>query len=180
MKKWTIQIDYLSEQVLTNFGNLHIDQLNWKPNPSQWSIAQILEHLIVVNESYFPTLQSLKEGRYSTPFIGKINFVVSYLGNTILKSVEPNNKKKIRTFSIWEPSKSEVPSGIIDRFVLHQGKLKSIIENSSEFLNSGAVISSPVNKMIVYKLDVAFDIIVAHEQRHFQQAQEILQKMNEI
>jgi hypothetical protein len=39
------------------------------------------------------------------------------------------------------------------------------------------VISSPANKNIVYKLETAFDIIVSHEQRHLEQAKEILQLM---
>ena len=52
-------------------------------------------------------------------------------------------------------------------------------ENFAELLEwhlaNGVVISSPANKNIVYKLEVAFDIIVSHEQRHLEQAREVLQ-----
>jgi hypothetical protein len=41
-------------------------------------------------------------------------------------------------------------------------------------LEKGTVISSPANKYIVYKLETAFDIIVAHEERHLEQAKEVL------
>jgi len=34
------------------------------------------------------------------------------------------------------------------------------------------IISSPANKNIVYKLRTAFEIIIAHEQRHFEQSKE--------
>jgi hypothetical protein len=51
------------------------------------------------------------------------------------------------------------------------------IEAAKELVEKGVVISSPANKNIVYKLETAFDIIVSHEQRHFEQAKEILQLM---
>jgi hypothetical protein len=35
------------------------------------------------------------------------------------------------------------------------------------------VISSPANRFIVYKIGRAFDIIVAHEERHLNQAKEV-------
>ena len=84
----------------------------------------------------------------------------------------------MKTFPIWEPSESQIPPGVLNRFALHQSELKSLIENSADLVQRGVVISSPANKNIVYKLETAFDIIVAHEQRHFEQAKEVLQVMN--
>lgn len=49
-----------------------------------------------------------------------------------------------------------------------------MIKNSEDLLVNGIVISSPANKNIVYKLETAFNIIVTHEQRHFEQAKEVL------
>jgi hypothetical protein len=45
-------------------------------------------------------------------------------------------------------------------------------------VDKGTIISSPANKIIVYKLEIAFDIIVAHEKRHLEQAREVLQILN--
>ena len=77
MKKWTSTLDNITEQFIAQFGTLTNDQMNWKPNPNTWSIAQNLDHLIVVNETYYPVLSALKEGKYKTPFIAKIGFIVS-------------------------------------------------------------------------------------------------------
>jgi hypothetical protein len=41
-------------------------------------------------------------------------------------------------------------------------------------VENGTIISSPANKNIEYKLETAFDIIVAHEKRHLEQAREVL------
>ena len=84
----------------------------------------------------------------------------------------------MKTFPIWEPSTSEISGDIIDRFSRHQEALKHLIESSEDLVAAGTVISSPANKHLVYKLETAFDIIIAHEQRHFEQAREVLAKLN--
>ena len=175
MKKWTSQIDIITENFVTEFGTLSEALLNWKPNPQAWSIAQNIEHLIVVNETYYPVLTSVKAGTYKTPYIGKIGFMVSFLGKTVLNAVKPDRKKKMKTFPIWEPSVSEIKGDILSRFENHQNMLKHHIETSKELVEKGNVISSPANRYIVYKVETAFDIIISHEQRHLEQAREVLQ-----
>ena len=179
MKNWTAILDNITKQSQTEFGGLTTEQLNWKPNSGTWSIAQNIDHLIVVNETYYPVLTSLKDETYKTPFIAKIGFIVSFLGKTVLKAVQPDRRKKMKTFPIWEPSESKVGDDILKRFEVHQNELKQKIENAKELVERGIVISSPANRNIVYKLETAFDIIVSHEQRHFEQAKEILSLLSQ-
>ncbi|HFA51016.1 MAG TPA: DinB family protein [Bacteroidetes bacterium] len=171
---WTKQIDEITNSFNNEFGKLTVEQLNWKPTEQVWSIAQNIEHLIVINETYYPIIKAIREGNYKIPFIGKIGFIVNFLGKTVLKSVQPDRRKKMKTFPLWEPSKSEISINILERFVSHQSELKELITNSEDLLAKGTVISSPANKNIVYKLEMAFNIIVTHEQRHFEQAKEVL------
>lgn len=174
MKNWIAQIDQTTKAFQNHFDGLSEEALNWKPNTTTWSIAQNIDHLITINETYFPVLADLKTGKYRTSFIGKFDFLTSLLGKMLLQSVQPTTKKKIKTFPIWEPAKGHLSANILDRFIKHQHQLKQEIESVKTFLQKGAVIASPANKYIVYKLETAFDIIVAHEQRHLEQAKEIL------
>jgi acyl carrier protein len=173
MKKWALILDDITRQSLSEFGTLTNEQMNWKPNSDTWSIAQNLDHLIVVNETYYPVLVSLKEGTYKTPFIANIGFIVSFLGKMVLKAVQPDRQKKMKTFPIWEPNTSKISDDILKRFEIHQNVLKQKIEEAKVFAEKGSIISSPANKNIVYKLETAFDIIISHEQRHLEQAKEI-------
>lgn len=170
---WTSTLNNITKQTLTEFGSLTSEQLNWKPNSSTWSIAQNLDHLIVVNETYYPVLA----GTYNTPFLAKIGFMVSFLGKTVLNAVRPDRKKKMKTFPIWEPTTSNVIGDILNRFQNHQNELIQKIEEAKGLVENGVVISSPANKHIVYKLETAFDIIVSHEQRHIEQSKELLSLM---
>lgn len=171
--KWISEIDGSTHAVEQEFASLDAGQLNWKPSPGIWSIAQNIEHLIVVNETYFPVVAALKAGTYKTPFLGRLGFMVSFFGKTVLGAVQPDRRKKMSTFPIWEPAQSEIGADIIERFSKHHQDLKKLIEDSTDLIKKGAVISSPANRNIVYKLETAFDIIVAHEQRHLEQAREI-------
>jgi hypothetical protein len=177
MKNWTSELNEISQQCLTLFGSLTSEQLNWKPNSTTWSIAQNLDHLIVVNETYYPILESLNSRTYKTPFIAKIGFLVSFLGKTVLNAVQPDRRKKMKTFPIWEPTTSNVINDILQKFQIHQNELIQKIEDGKGLVENGVVISSPANKNIVYTLETAFDIIVSHEQRHLIQANEILTQM---
>tara|TARA_Y100001972_G_scaffold125316_2_gene176273 strand:- start:546 stop:1109 length:564 start_codon:yes stop_codon:yes gene_type:complete len=177
LNKWIEVIDQTTLKFQDAFGKLNAEELNWKPAPEKWSIAQNIDHLIVINKSYFPVIESLQKGTYKTPFLGKLGFLVSFFGKTVLNSVNPDRRRKMRTFEIWEPAKSEISANILNRFVDHQSDLKNMIKHSRNLLINGAVISSPANKNIVYTLEKAFDIIVLHEQRHFEQSKEVYHLM---
>lgn len=171
---WTVRLDKINYAVSETFGGLSGEQLNWKPNTSTWSIAQNLDHLIRVNESYYPVLQALQEGKYRTPFLGRFGAFVFLFGRMILSAVEPERKRRMKTMALWEPSASAITDDIVVRFGRHQQELISWLNRSQEFVRSGVVIASPANANIVYKLSTAFEIIVTHEERHLAQAREVL------
>ena len=173
-EKWTRKIDEITSAFKKEFGHLSVKRLNWKPNAQTWSIAQNMDHLIVINESYRPILKQVRENKHKLPWIAKLDFIVNFLGKTLLKAVHPDRRRKTKTFSIWEPSATDLGADIIDKFEKHQTELKKLIEASMDLVEKGTIISSPANRNIVYKLETAFDIIVTHEQRHFEQAKESL------
>lgn len=171
--KWLIQIDEVNSSFKQSFENLTVDQLNWKLNSKTWSIAQNIDHLIKVNESYYPVIKNIKENNYTLPWTSHVGFLVSFFGKMILNSIQPDRKRKMKTFKIWEPITSNFDRSILTNFEKHHSQLKEMIKNSLELIKEKKIISSPANKYIVYRLDTAFDIIIAHEKRHLEQSKEI-------
>ena len=115
MENWNEQVERNTQRFIETFSGLSFEQLNWKPNSETWSIAQNIDHLIIINNTYFPVIDALRNGTHKPPFLAKLGFIVSLFGRTVLKAVQPNRKKKMKTFPIWEPTKSEIPIGILDR-----------------------------------------------------------------
>jgi hypothetical protein len=170
---WDSQIDSTTTAFKDNFERLTAEELNWRPNSKTWSVAQNIHHLIVINQTYYPIVQRVREGTYELPWIGKVGFMVTFFGNFILKSVSPDRKRKMQTFPLWEPSKSDIGGDILSQFEKHQAELKAFIHSCADLLDDNTIISSPANKNIVYTLKSAFDIIVTHERRHLEQAKEV-------
>ena len=167
-------IDHITYEVTRHFGNLNSRDLNDKPSASQWSIAQNLQHIIIVNESYLPVIKKLRNKSYKAGWLTRQAFLVKLTGKKILESVQPVVKKKIKTFEEWKPLENMVIEDIIPKFDTHQQLLKELILSSQDLIDAGTVIHSPVNRLIVYSLEDAFKIMVAHEERHLNQAKEVL------
>lgn len=173
-EKWTRAIDEITAAFKASFGHLPPKRLNWKPNGQTWSIAQNIDHLIVINSSYYPVLEQVRAKQYQLPWLAKFDFVVNLMGKTILKAVDPERRRKMKTFSIWEPANTDLGEDILERFEQHQEELKKLICQSMDLVSARTVIASPASRKIVYRLDTAFDIIVTHERRHLEQAKELL------
>ncbi len=173
-EQWIKELRVNTDDVVNTFGSLSLEKLQVKPKPDKWSIAENLDHLIKVNSSYFPIFQKLKAGTFRGPFISKIGFFPKLLGNLIYKSVADGGKKKTKTFMLWEPSPPEPIQNILEDFQNHQIDLIDWISQMKPFVESGTIIHSPINRLIVYSLEQAFDIMVAHEKRHLDQAKKVL------
>lgn len=178
IQNWEKELNAITAQFKTAFGQLPAENLNRKPNAQTWSIAEIIGHLIRTNESYYPVVKAIRNGKQNLPFVANFRFLTNMLGNMILKGVSADRKKKVPTFSVWEPQQTDLGSDMVDRFEKHQKQLISFIKSTEDLLKKETIISSPANKMIVYKLESAFDILVEHEKRHFNQALEALKTVN--
>src|SRR4051812_44897491 len=141
LQTWLNNIDDITASFKTSFGELTEEQLNLKPDSNTWSIAQNIEHLIVINKTYEPVIQRAHAKDYKLPWTSKINFIVNFFGKMILNSVQPNRKRKMKTFPMWEPAKSRITGDILKRFSDQQSVLKEMIKNSGNLLQSGTVIS---------------------------------------
>ncbi|WP_236252793.1 DinB family protein [Echinicola sp. 20G] len=180
INNWQTSIDETTQKFLKSFADVSPEKLYRKPNPNTWSIAENIQHLILINESYFPIFKQLEEGTYQKPFIGNIGFLHRAIGNMILKSVTPENQKKIKTIPIWEPNKYQGPESdeLLKEFENHQKALSAWIPKLKPFLEKHQVINSPANKLIAYSLETALDIITVHEKRHYEQSHRLLIRLN--
>lgn len=173
IQQWETELNAITTEFEV-FRTLTPEQFNFKPNSKTWSIAQIIDHIIVLNESYYPILKSVHNGSFKLPFTGRFDWAVNFFGKLVHDAVEPTRKRKGRTLPIWFPTSSKIGMEILDRFATHQQELIEWMIKSEPLIVKDTVIHSPANKIIVYKLEKAFDLIVTHEQRHLNQARQAL------
>jgi hypothetical protein len=169
------QIDSHSKEVYNTFNSLTAKERGWRPDPTMWSINQHLEHLIMLNESYFPEFQRVQRGERSPVFTLRIPVLPDLLGRMILSAVHPQNQRKMKTYSIWHPTITPSDVDIVLKFERHHSQLKEKLIELDGLLNRSVIISSPANKWIVYPLETAIEIMLLHEQRHIQHAKKLLE-----
>jgi|SRR5215471_6574292 len=165
----------ISNETRAEFANLTGLQLNWKPNPDQWSIAQCFDHLVIANAAYFPTLENVLSGEKKNTFWEKLPFLPSLWGRLVIKAVAPETASKRKNPKIFDPSSSNVDDDIINRFIRQQNDIVRYMKTTENMDIEKITISSPVSNLITYSLLDAYRIIVTHEKRHFLQSLRVLE-----
>lgn len=180
IESYQSQLATLSKDFTEAFGHLTPEQFNWKPNAKEWSIGQVIEHIILVNSSYFGIPAQIRAGTYQYPFLARFGFFPKMMGNMILKSVQPETKRKQPTVQMWAPAQSEVAQDMLQQFQTQQAKLIQSIGENQDLVENNTLVCSPANKFIVYTLGRGFEIMIAHERRHFNQAMRVREAMGEV
>lgn len=165
----------IAENSVQTFGGLSGEQINWKPNAKDWSVGQCFEHLIVTNELYFPNIQKVVDGAHRNNFFSKIPFAVDLIAGLMKNSLKPEQPRKMKTFKIFEPAASDIADTIIADFSAHQQKLIALIEAANDFDIHQIKIAEPLSATLNLRLNDAFEILVMHEKRHFQQSARVMQ-----
>lgn len=160
----------ISESVQTSFGKLQETQLNWKPSPEIWSIAQCLDHVIISNKTYFPTFVQLADGTKRQRKRERLPLLPSVWGNWLQRSMSADAKHKQAAPEVFQPSQTSLSSEIIDRFSEHQMVLKDLIERLDKLDHKEIIITSPANQMMTFSLKNACQLLIEHERRHLNQA----------
>ena len=172
------QLESINMQVRENFSSLSDNQLNWKSEPAKWSIGQCLDHLIVANKTYFPNFEKLIYHRYKLSFFQKLNPFKKIWGPLMVKYLGAQPTKKFKSPKIFEPSASHVAFTIVDDFLRHQEELKSYFQKLSRLDTKNIVLASPSIGLVTYTIADCMQLIAVHEQRHTNQANNVLNHPN--
>lgn len=157
------------------FGRLHAAQINWQPHPAAWSVGQCLDHLIIANREFFPQMEQVAKGVKRTTLWQWMPVLPGLLGRLLIKAVAPGAMRKLKAPPLLQPTLSAVDPQIVTRFVSTQHDVIARMRATEQCDPARIIIYSPVTKLIGYSLLDAYRILVAHERRHFAQAQRVME-----
>jgi DinB superfamily len=175
MNQFISELQAISENVIKIFGKLSAEQVNLKPTPQTWSIGQCFEHLIITNNLYFPAIQKVIDGNHRNNFFSKIPFSTNLIAALMRNSLNPEQPRKMKTFKMFEPSVSDVSISILNDFAENNRKLIEMMEACKGLEIHKIKIPEPLSVALNLRLDDAFEILAMHEQRHFLQAERVIQ-----
>lgn len=158
------------DKVKLEFSGISSKQLNWKPLPESWSIAQCLDHLIVSDSSYFPSLEKVTEGNYKMSFWERYSPFSGILGRIFKNQLQEEVRRKLTAPKKFQPSASSMKIEIIDDYHKNLATFLAYVTNCRNIDLDKTIITSPVVGMITYSLRDVLHFLVNHEHRHINQA----------
>ncbi|MFY0606585.1 MAG: DinB family protein [Cyclobacteriaceae bacterium] len=161
------------DQVKTQISGLDDDQLNWKPNDKTWSILEVIEHLSIVYDLYFPKFDKVLELAEPISDVQPFSSKKTLLGRLSIYSQRPKKGKvkfKMKTFDFFEPShSSKGTSSIIEKYENDKAHLAEIIRLASNRDVSTVKISTALGEKVKFYFVECIEFLLAHEARHLVQ-----------
>lgn len=158
--------------------HLSDEQLNWKPSPTIWSMNEIFAHLNEYASYYHPTFEKvIGKTKFRKP---TQNFLSTPLGSAAWKSMKlgkaRNVKRKFKALSSLNPTSSpELVKGSDQKVFLEgQVELERILELARTINIKRAKTALQISKIIKFRLGDAMNFVVYHNERHIQQAKNLL------
>jgi len=174
IKSVTSDLERVATDARERFSGLSSDQLNWKPAEKRWSVGQCFDHLITTHSLYLPLFERLAKGETTPTFWERASPFSRFFGRYLIRSLSPDNEKKMKTSAKALPSTSEIDGRIIQMFCDHQNKMIEHLQKLSANVEPAKmIITSPLVGIVTYSLDDCFTILVVHCQRHYGQAKHV-------
>ncbi|MEO8073234.1 MAG: DinB family protein [Acidobacteriota bacterium] len=167
------ELKTIREDTQQKFGELSFEQLNWRTSDESWSIAQCFEHLVITNEIYFENIQKVADGTHQNNFFSKIPFVTDITGAIMKKVLSPEWSKKMKTLKMFKPSYNDISENILEDFSKNQNRLISLMEATKDLDIRKIKVAEPIGAAVNLRLVDAFEVLVVHEKRHFNQAKRV-------
>jgi hypothetical protein len=162
------------QQLKSKFSNYSENQLNWKPNPSTWSLAEIFAHLNAYAKFYHHALNDrIDRTRFRTP---RINYSSSPLGKSAWMSMKLGNarnvKRKFNAPGEYNPTvnPSLVSGNDVKDLLEGQNQFLEIIEKSVAVNLRKVKVPISISKLIRLRLGDALLFVAYHNERHIEQA----------
>lgn len=149
-------------------------QLNWKPTPEKWSIAQCLDHLTVTSgrfDTYFTA--TVARGRKKWPVSTGPPYRPSLIGGWLIKQVNPETGRNLPAPKVFRPSDSSTIHRPLESFIKQQERFLEFVREADGVDYNKTKLRSPVTPLMRYSLADAFVITVVHGQRHLAQARRV-------
>lgn len=170
--------EHIAEEAGKKFLVLGEEELNWKPAPDSWSIAQCLEHLVITNKAYYDTMRTTMHNAQLLSASADKPFKPTLMGRMMVRMLRPDNRIKIPTVKAMTPAHSTLPPAIVQKFVEVQRELPELLREAQNIDINSVMVHSPFSRLVRFNLGDAFGVIVTHAQRHLGQAARVMQQQD--
>ena len=158
-------------------------QFRWRPGPDRWSILECLQHLNLAERFYIRNIQHKVDalGLIQKPPVDQ-TLESDWVGRAMLYAVDPAMKIKLPSPGIIRPRRPEelIPADVMNQFVDLQTTLHDLLGRAVYLDWNKEYVPSLFGNWLKVRLGDTFLMLVAHTERHMNQAMRVREEMNTL
>lgn len=170
LEEYQQQFERLKKDAEELIAGLNPYGFNWHPAPGDWSIAECLDHLIVVGNLLIPAMDEAIRTAREQNLVGAGPFPYGIRGKLFIRAQEPPVKRKTRAFPEYVPPTARRTEDVQREFMELQDRLIERVKAADSLDLSKMLIRSPAVSWLKFNAAVWFAATAAHERRHLWQA----------
>lgn len=173
------QFDASRQQFDELIAGLDDEKFNWRPQEQQWSMAECIDHLIVLGTLMNRNIDDGIEKANAKGLKSDGPFKYGFIGNWFVNAVGPSDdarKRKFKAPSAYTPTSNHSISRIKSEFNRLQDEFIDRLERANGIDLARVKVPSAaggVGFLVRLSLGQWFAVLANHQERHFAQAREV-------
>jgi uncharacterized damage-inducible protein DinB len=157
----------------TILSSLDDTRLTRNPPDGGWSVAQVLEHLCVADDSYLAVMRARIDDPSAPRASTDTTWKPSLLGGLLVNSFRSTRKLRApRIYRVGPAVRQNVKAELMTR----ERELLSLLDRGASIDWRRVRMHSPVSSLIRLNLGDAFAILVSHTRRHLGQIERLVRQ----
>ncbi len=158
-------------------------QFRWKPAPDQWSILECLQHLNLAERFYIRNIQ------HKVDALGLVQtnptdqtLESDWIGKVMLYAIDPAMNIKLPAPGMVRPRRPDElnPTDVLNQFVELQTTLHHLLDKAVYLDWNREKVMTMYGNWLKIRLGDALQMLVAHTERHMNQAMRIRTEMSSL
>lgn len=174
------RIAFILDTVEREFGSLTDEQLRWKPAPDRWSILECLQHLNLAERFYIRNVQHKADALGLVQTSPADQAIESdWIGRMMLYAIDPQVKIKLPAPGMLRPRRvAELnPADVMAQFLELQTLLRDLLSKVVYLDWNNEKVMTMYGNWLKIRLGDALRMLVAHTERHLNQAMRVKSEM---
>lgn len=171
------ELDRTDEEARQLVSGLSEAQLNWRPNPAAWSVAQCLAHLGQMNSVLTAALRPAVRQAEKNSVMPRKPIQPGRFGRWFISQMEPPPRRKMKTPRQGKPESHKSRQEILKAFIAAHDEVRSLIHEAQDLDLNRIRFRNPFIGLLRYSVATALLVINAHDRRHLWQAKQVCAAM---
>lgn len=168
------------DKALSLRDGVEAEFLTTRPDSETWSVAQVFDHLNTAGWLLLRALEdAVQTGQEKGPF-GSPPFRYGFISRWFVRLMQPSSRWSFTAPSVYEPDTPERlhPGESVKEFCVLQEQFADCVILAEGLDLRRLRVASPAFQFLRISVGAWFEATLAHEERHLEQAERILQSLD--